>query len=508
VRTRRPDFRAPIQARFAGTLGGGVPEARGEAELSAGYGNGGILAGVRTREFDDYESPAGEVANSGWSDRGLRLRWDHGTGSAMWSIGWQSDQGRDIGRARSDSDVVRVTTPFEDSHRLTMSYQRESLAGFRRVRFEGMAGSIRQRTDQDRLATPNRARSVEQSEVGSRDVQVRATGERIVGAARVQIGADVDARYGLESTDTVVSYNLAGAAVSSLATPSIEHAHRTNAGMFTQIDMQAAPRLRLSGGLRGDVVHSANTGGYFGDREMTHAAVAGSAAVTVALVRSLSVTAQFSRGFREPMLSDRFYRGPVGRGFIEGNPDLEPETSRQIDVTARYDTGRLSLSGAFYDYRISNLIERYQSGTANFFYRNRGAARLRGVEAEARAALPLGFSISATGQFSRGRDDHDHTPIDDMPPESVSLVTRHRLGAVTSYFRVAQFASHTAAGPSEVPAPGYSLLDAGAAWRIHERLQVLGVMRNLLNDRFYSSAGPRWVYAPGRHGSVTILVEF
>ena len=43
------------------------------------------------------------------------------------------------------------------------------------------------------------------------------------------------------------------------------------------------------------------------------------------------MTAQVARGFRDPILSDRFYRGPVGRGFIEGNPDLKPETSLQFD---------------------------------------------------------------------------------------------------------------------------------------------------------------------------------
>jgi outer membrane receptor protein involved in Fe transport len=79
---------------------------------------------------------------------------------------------------------------------------------------------------------------------------------------------------------------------------------------------------------------------------------------------------------------------------------------------------------------------------------------------------------------------------------------------VSSYLRVAAFASHRSAGPSEVPTPGYSLIDAGAGWRVNRRLQLLGGMRNLLNETFYSSAGPRWVYAPGRHGSVAIVLEF
>ena len=212
------------------------------------------------------------------------------------------------------------------------------------VRVDGLLGSVRQQTNQDRLPTPARPRSLEQAEIHSREFQLRATADRTFGTARFQFGADVDGRDGLDSTDTSVSYNAAGAVVDDAGRRRRSmHANRTNAGVFTQADVQAARRLRLSGGIRGDVVHSANHGGYFGDREVTHSAVAGSAAATFMPVASLTLTGQVSRGFREPMLLDRFYRGPVGRGFIEGNPDLEPETSLQTDVVARYDTGRLDL---------------------------------------------------------------------------------------------------------------------------------------------------------------------
>jgi hemoglobin/transferrin/lactoferrin receptor protein len=508
VRTRGPDYTRPLQVRFAGTLGGGFPEASGDLEVSAGYGSGGFLAGVRGRDFDNYDSPAGPVPNSGWRDGGARLRWEHATGPAVWSVGWQSDLSRDIGRPRSDADVIRVTSPSEDSHRLTMSYGRRSLAGFDRVRLDGVVGSVRQQTSQDRLPVPARPRSLEQAEVQSREFQLRATADRTFGSARFQFGADVDGRHGLEATDTVVSYNLAGAVAATQTTPSIEDATRTNAGVFTQADVQAARRLRLSGGIRADAVHSANQGGYFGNREITHSAVSGSAAATFTVVDSLALTGQVSRGFREPMLLDRFYRGPVGRGFIEGNPELEPETSLQFDVVARYDTGRFVVSGAFYDYRISNLIERYQSGPNSFLFRNRSTARIRGAELEARAVFPHGFAASVTAQSSRGRDDDDGTPIDDIAPASIGVVMRHGLAAVSSYLRVTSFASHDDAGPSEVPTPGYWLVDAGATWRLMRHLQIVGTARNLLNDSYYSSAGPRWVYAPGRRGSVTAVVRF
>lgn len=507
VRTRRPELDRALRVRLAGTFGA-FDDGRGDLEVSSGYGTGGVLVGVRTRRFGSYDSPAGPVPNSGWHDRGLRLRWDHETGAGRWSVGWTTDLARDIGRPRSDTDAVRLTTPFEDTHRFTLSYERPALLGFRRVRVDALAGSTGQQTDQDRLATSDRPRSLEQSRMESRELQLRVTGERSAGAARVQAGADLDARYGLRATDTVTAFTRTGAVASTQVTPSIDNGDRTNAGLFAQAEVSATPRVRLAGGLRGDVVRSTNAGGYFGERSLTHGAFSGSGAATVRVADALAVTTQLARGFREPMLSDRFYRGPVGRGVIEGNPDLGPETSWQVDVLARYATPRLTVTAAGYHYRIANLIERYQVGTSSFGFRNRGQARLRGAEVEVQAALAHGFSLGASAQASRGRDADGRTALDDVAPRSMILVARHAVPAISSSVRVGLVSRHAAAGPSEVPTPGYVLVDAAASWRVRRPLTVVGTLRNVLDQRYYASNGPRWVYAPGVHGSVTIVVAF
>lgn len=508
VRTRRPDYRRGLRTRFLGGLGGGVPQARGDLEVSGGYGSGGVLVGVRSRDFGSYESPRGPVPNSGWRDEGLRLRWEHGTEAGAWAIGWQSDRARDIGRPRSDADTVRVSSPLEDVHRFTFSYERATLAGFRRVRLDALLGSVRQQTEQDRLASNTRALSVELADVRSREFQLRTTADRPLRRVRLQVGADVDGRYALEASDTVRSYDPGGTLLAAQTTPSIAHAHRTNAGLFTQADVQPTRRIRLSGGIRGDVVHSVNSGGYFGDRRVTSPALAGSAAVTLIPAPRTTITAQLSRGFREPMLSDRFYRGPVGRGFIEGNPDLEPETSRQADVLVRYDAGPLTLAGAVYEYRIFNLIERYQSSATSFRFRNRGVARLHGADVEAGMALSPGLTLTLAGQVSRGRDAHDGTPLDDVAPAAVRLVVRQHARRFDSYLKLGVVARHDAAGPSEVPMPGAATVDAGAGVQIGRGLQLLALGRNLTAAAFPSSTGPRWVYAPGRQASISLMLTF
>jgi outer membrane receptor protein involved in Fe transport len=509
ARTRGPDYSDKMHARFTGTTAAGAPERSGDLEVSTGYGSGGVLVAVRAREFEDYHAPSGIVPNSGWRDRGARARWEHLNAAGRWSVGWQSDFGRALGRPRSDGDVIRATSPFEDSHRLTSSYERGTLAGFRNLRFDALAGTSRQRTDQDRLPTSTRPRNIERADLSSRELQLRLTGERAIGPARLHVGADVQGRYGFEALDTTLSYNQADELTSTATTVSIESAHRTAVGLFAESDAQIARHVRMSGGLRVDAVRNTNVGGFFGDRSVSNAALAGLVAVTIVPAERLTLTGQVARGFRDPILSDRFYRGPVGRGFIEGNPDLRPETSLQFDLTARYVAGPIRLAAAGYHYRITDLVERYAATGTLFLFRNRGRGELQGVELETQAVLPCGFALEATAETSRGRDAVEGTPLDDVAPPAVSVALRHAISArVASYVRMKAVGSHSAAGPSEVPTRSHTIADAGVGWNVAEHLALRGVMRNLLNRAYESSAGPRWVWAPGRQGSVTIVVTY
>ena len=170
VRTRGPDYTRPLQVRFAGTLGGGFPEVSGDLEVSAGYGSGGILAGVRGRDFDSYDSPEGPVPNSGWRDGGARLRWEHATRSAVWSVGWQTDlepghrASTQRRRRRQGDDADRR---FPAAHRLVRTADRlaDSIA------FESMGCSDRCASRPTRIgcrhprgrAASNRRRSIRAS---------------------------------------------------------------------------------------------------------------------------------------------------------------------------------------------------------------------------------------------------------------------------------------------------------------------------------------------------------
>ena len=511
IRTRSVGAGSPLRIRGSGTFGGGIPDRRGNVEISKGLAKGGVLFQAHGREADDWDSPEGdgEILNSGWQDRGFMTRVEHQLGRGMFSAGWQSDFGNDIERPRNNSNVVRFYYPYEDSHRFTSGYTLTNLGAFQRVEVNAFLGSFEQRTDQDRFATATTGRSIERSDVSAKDFHVKGSATRAVGPARVEFGLDVNGRYGLEALETRIAYNTGGALVNDVTNVAVESAHRTDVGGYLQADLPVASRVRVSGGIRGDRVTTENTAGFFGDRSTDNGAFSGFAAGTVVPFNGFSLTGQVSRGFRDPTLSDRYYRGPTGRGFITGNPDLSPETSLQYDVTARYAVSRVQFATSFYHYRIDDLIERYSTATDFFFFRNRGRARLRGFEVEAHTMLPYGLSVELGTAFGRGAALDDDANLDDIAPDTFTALLRKEFGkAGFAQIRTALLAKDERPGPSEVAAPGSSLVDLAGGFRLTKYLELRANVRNLLDDSYYASPDPRWVYAPGRSASLTLAVEY
>jgi outer membrane receptor protein involved in Fe transport len=81
-------------------------------------------------------------------------------------------------------------------------------------------------------------------------------------------------------------------------------------------------------------------------------------------------------------------------------------------------------------------------------------------------------------------------------------------GKGAAHVRVATFATDDRPGVSEIRAPGYTLLDAGAGWWVTTQVEIRANGRNLLNRTYYASPDPRFVFAPGRSGSVTAVISF
>jgi outer membrane receptor protein involved in Fe transport len=508
ARTRGAAPGSGFGGRFVGALGAGIPERRTSLELRHGHNSGGVLAQARWREFDDYTSPQGEVFNSGARDHGFRARVDQRVGAGYLRFGWQSDLGRDIERARNNSRAVRFYYPSEDSHRFTASWEGYDVGSWSRVGASAFFDSYAVVTDQDRFPTATTARSIERADVSSKDMHLRGFAGRPIGQARLEAGFDVNGRLGLHALDVRIAYNPAGTIASDTTFVSVDDARRLDTGVYAMLSGSPARSLELSGGLRADRVTTRNDGGFFGDRSTSNGALSGFAAATLGPFGGLRLTGQVARGYRDPVLSDRYFRGPTGRGFITGEPGLDPETSLQFDVALRYTARRFRAALLGYHYRIDDLIERYQTTTDFFFFRNRGRACMRGAELEVQAEPGAGVSLELSAHLLRGEALDDKAPLDNVPPRTLTLRATKQLGRAFFQARGAFYAEDERPGPTEQARPGYQLLELAGGFRVSDGVELRALARNLTDDEYLVSPDARATLAPGRSVLGTLTISF
>ena len=478
MRPRDPVPGSPASRYDAWFSFGGTNERSVAAETSFDVFGGAMLGAIHVRTADDAVDGSGEtIENSRYRDRGALLRFVRDTPSGRLRVGLMSSVARDTGAPSSEAS--RTTYPDERATLATFAADLQPGGWWTAAFVRGSLGAHSLTTARER---PGGA--IESAAVKARDASLRLSGERGSGASRFVTGVDFVSRFDLR------------------ASGSIDDAGRTDVGAWATWEGRVLPAVQLVVGGRGDRIDTRNRGGWFGDRSRDDVALSGHAAATAGPFRGATATLQVARGFREPMLSDRYFRGVSGRGFITGNPDLEPEKSLQFDAALRWTGGRTRAALFAYDYRITDLVERYRDGT-DFFFRNRGEAEIRGVEAELAATLPRNLEIQAGASLARGESEGGE-PLDDISPPALHLSLRWAAERASSFATLSAFARDDRPGPVEVERPGYVSLDIGAGWRISPRFELRLAVRNATDAHRFGSPDENAAFAPGRSVMVGI----
>jgi outer membrane receptor protein involved in Fe transport len=496
--------------RYRFTAGaGGSPEATGGLGANVPVGRGAFSLNLYQRSQGDYESPAGTQDNSSVRDRGFVVRGLVPLGRTRLWASFQLDQVRDMGKPQADLPTTRTFYPSEDSSRFTLGMDVPGVAGFSSLELRAFLGSYGIVTNRQRQ--PNETTTLRNalSDVDAKDYSVRLLGRRSFGAAGMRIGVDVNGRTGLTALNVVESFDEAGSPTGRTTEVAVEDADRTDLGAFVEGDLPlAGEKLTLTAGLRGDHVTTRNTGGWYGDLSTSDGALSGFATLSWAFASEWNLSAQFSRGFRDPTLSDRYFRGVSGRGFVVGNPGLAAETSNQWDLSVRGRAGLVNLGLSGYVYRIEDLIERYRDGN-DFRFRNRGETEIRGLELEADVRVAPHLVVRVTGSLSQGRILDDGTWAPDILPPTAQLIVDHEpFGGFFWRARFVAMGRDEKPGASEVVVAGYGRLDLSAGWRFSDHLTVAVSARNLFDKAYAGSSDENDVLAPGRGAILTLSGSF
>lgn len=222
----------------------------------------------------------------------------------------------------------------------------------------------------------------------------------------------------------------------------------------------------------------------------------------------------FSSGFKVPSLkqADDNIVEEAGqrRGWDKGNPALKPERSRTYEIgTTWTGTGRQSFSATYYQTRFKDKIDRETIcgsmsapvGTCTYNgvqrrymaqYVNVDSARLSGLEVaasvpvNARTQLKVAYTLAdseITSGAKRGKPFNNHSRhvfdlgVDWQPSDAF------KVWAKAKYKGKWQEEEGGRGGRpvTQKTRPAYTLVDAGASYKVNPNVQVFGGIYNLFN---------------------------
>ena len=213
----------------------------------------------------------------------------------------------------------------------------------------------------------------------------------------------------------------------------------------------------------------------------------GSLAYGYAFAPHWRATASAGTAFRAPTLYQRFSQ--------YGDPSLQPETSRNLELGVRYAQGAATFSAAVYRNRVSNLINFAAGGTCGEpfgCYLNTGNAEYNGVT--------LAGTYKLSGVNLRGSVDFQNPRDLDTGKQLARRAKRHAsLGADTTWAGWTLGAEMQASGrrfdnaANTKTLGGYTLFNLVASTRMARDYTLLARIDNA-GDKRYETAG---TYATG-----------
>lgn len=178
-----------------------------------------------------------------------------------------------------------------------------------------------------------------------------------------------------------------------------------------------------------------------------------------------------------------------GTAWMEGNPNLKPETSTSYELSANYQETNWMVEATVYRNNVDNLINRdfnnqigEDSGRPVYTYKNTDKARIDGVELGGRVALTETLSLKGDFTFTDARDQTTGELLTNRPRQSAST----RFDWQTSQ-KLTTFVRATYSGKQKLndttDLNGYTLMDLGMNYQVNKLVRVRAGVSNVANKR-------------------------
>lgn len=459
--------RGPFSALYGSDAVGGVvhvvtrPEPGVRLDLEGGegsYGRAALAAGVergslRLEASGHLRRGEGELDNDFFDSEELfvRGRWRAAEGLEVGVLARAHESDAGIPRAGDRATPERTIAWREREVGLPVTYEQGPW------RVEGLLSRVAYTS---RFRDPEDPFGFNRADTDSEALRGRVVVTRELGPASwVAAGAEVER---LEASDeSTFGVNLDAAS------------QRTRA-LFGQLSHRVGP-VRLDVGLRHD------------DNDVYGSALSPRLGAVWHLSDLVLVRAAYGEAFRAPSLGELFFPG-------SGNPELEPEESRSVELGVELRPGAWRLGVTAFETRQRHLID---FDFATFTNRNVGRARSRGLEGQVAYRTAL-WSVRLAGTYLEAEDRDSGLRLLRRPREAASLVVTARPGSWTLTATGRYVGRRPDIDPltfARAESPSHMRLDLAARYRLSDRLAPYARVENVA-DRDYAEA--LGFPAPGR----------
>ncbi|MFP2929755.1 TonB-dependent receptor plug domain-containing protein [Pyxidicoccus sp. 3LG] len=213
-------------------------------------------------------------------------------------------------------------------------------------------------------------------------------------------------------------------------------------------------------------------------------------------LRWLTLRGSYGWSYRAPSFQELLldFENPTVGYAVEGNPDLRPERSRGLSLSAELrpaDTSLLWVSAFQHSLRDMIGVSLVQEGASQLFsYVNVARARVRGGELGVRQRLPGRITAELGYTLTDGRSEDTGLALEGQPRHRLTAQAtwRHREWGLETWARGA-LVGHRPFYPDmngdgvadPYRASPYVTVDARIGWKLREELQLFVIGTNLVD---------------------------
>ena len=229
-------------------------------------------------------------------------------------------------------------------------------------------------------------------------------------------------------------------------------------------------------------------------RDRSFHALSGSMGVLFNPLSGLTLGASVVRAFRSPDIDELYSEGPhlAAYAFEVGNPSLESEIGRGLDVFLRFESDRLrgEVTGFYNDikgYVYGEDTDRLSRVLLPIYQFRGNDAVFSGFEASMDVDIGGGFALEAVASSVNGSLKDTDRPLPLVPPLRGHTALKYERPLWFMLGEAEMAARQDRIGEFETPTDGYTVLNlsTGARITLGGRLNVLTVSLNNVTDTEY-----------------------